>query len=63
MNTFYEVLQLLKKHGTIIYTGDRQLDLELIEEELRELHSWKMIETNVFQQAILILRKERQGQM
>ncbi len=53
----YDVLQLLKKHGTIIYTRDRALDLSLMEEELRELHEWKMIETNVFQQALLILRQ------
>jgi uncharacterized protein YqgQ len=59
MNTFYDVQQLLKKHGTIIYTKDRQLDLELMEEELRELYNWKMIETHVFQQSLLIIRKEK----
>ncbi|WP_367613660.1 YqgQ family protein [Halalkalibacter nanhaiisediminis] len=54
----YDVMQLLKKHGTIIYTGDRALDLSLMEDELRELYEWKMIEKNEFQQGLLILRNE-----
>lgn len=54
----YDVLQLLKRHGTIIYTKDRALDLSLMEEELRELYEWKIIEPNVFQQGLIILRNE-----
>ncbi|WP_100406816.1 YqgQ family protein [Bacillus solitudinis] len=63
MNTLYDVQQLLKKHGTIIYTRDTQLDLELMEEEIRELHNWKMVETSVFLQALLIIQKEKHGHM
>ncbi|HSH25488.1 MAG TPA: YqgQ family protein [Massilibacterium sp.] len=58
MQNFYELQQLLKKFGTIIYVGDRLGDLELMEMEIRELYQAKIIEPVVFQQAILLLRKE-----
>ncbi|KMK76003.1 YqgQ family protein [Alkalihalobacillus pseudalcaliphilus] len=58
MKTFYDLLQLLKKFGIFIYTRDRKMDLQLMEKEVHELHSWGMIDTLTFQQAILILRKE-----
>ncbi|WP_439644262.1 YqgQ family protein [Halalkalibacter wakoensis] len=58
----YDVRQLLKKHGTIVYTRDRSLDLALMEEELKELHEWKMIETVDFQQALLIIRSESRSE-
>ncbi len=59
METMSDVLQQLKKYGTIIYTKDRLLDLSLMEEEWRELHKWKMVEQDVFQKGLLILRAER----
>ncbi|MTH52415.1 DUF910 family protein [Bacillus mangrovi] len=60
MKTVYEVRQLLKKYGTIIYIGDRVSDLELMEEEVRQLYEMKLIEAREFQLAILILRQEMQ---
>ncbi|AZB43616.1 DUF910 family protein [Bacillus sp. FJAT-42376] len=60
MKTVYDVRQLLKKYGTIIYIGDRIADLELMEEEVRQLYESKLIETQVFQMALLILRHEAQ---
>lgn len=59
MKTFYDVQQLLKKHGSIIYTKDREMDLLIMEDEVRELHEWGMIEISDYQQALLILRMER----
>ncbi|MCL7747181.1 YqgQ family protein [Halalkalibacter sp. MEB205] len=58
MKTMYDVRQLLKKHGSIVYTRDRSIDLALMEDELRELYEWKMINTDTFQQGLLILRNE-----
>ncbi|KGA96835.1 hypothetical protein AJ85_20840 [Alkalihalobacillus alcalophilus ATCC 27647 = CGMCC 1.3604] len=58
MKTFYDLLQLLKKFGIFIYTRDRKMDLQLMEKEVHELHNWGMIDTQTFQQALLILRKE-----
>lgn len=59
MRTMYDVQQLLKKYGTIIYTRDREMDLFLIEEDLRELHRLGLVDTETFQQALLIIRNER----
>lgn len=58
MKTFYEVQQLLKKYGTIIYIGDRTADLEMMLDELKELHNSKLIETLDYQTSVLILRQE-----
>lgn len=58
MKTFYEVQQLLKKYGTIIYIGERIADLEMMLDELKELHNSKLIETLDYQTAVLILRQE-----
>jgi uncharacterized protein YqgQ len=59
MKTMYDLGQLLKKHGTIIYTRDRSLDLVLMEEELRELYEMKLIDVKDYQQGLLILKTEK----
>jgi uncharacterized protein YqgQ len=60
MTSIYDIQQLLKKFGTVIYTGDRIADLELMEDELRELHKSQLIETKQYQTALLLLRQEVQ---
>ncbi|MBZ5749736.1 MULTISPECIES: YqgQ family protein [Metabacillus] len=60
MKTIYDVQQLLKKFGTIIYIGDRIADLELMEEEVKQLFQSNLIETQDYQMAILLLRQEVQ---
>ena len=60
MKTVYEIQQLLKQFGTIIYVGDRVADLELMEMELRELYQSNLVETMEYQTALLILRHEMQ---
>lgn len=62
MKTIYDVQQLLKKYGTIIYIGDRVADLELMEAELRELFQSQLIEVRDYQTAMLLLRQEIQIQ-
>lgn len=62
MKTIYDVQQLLKKYGTIIYIGDRVADLELMEAELRELFQAQLIEVRDYQTAVLLLRQEIQIQ-
>jgi uncharacterized protein YqgQ len=58
MKTIFDIQQLLKQFGTIIYIGDRALDLELMEAELRELYHSQLIETKEYQTALLLLRHE-----
>ncbi|PLR68132.1 MULTISPECIES: YqgQ family protein [Bacillaceae] len=60
MKTVYDVQQLLKKYGTIIYIGNRAADLELMEMEVRQLFESGLIEVQDFQMAILLLRQETQ---
>ncbi|MEI4770906.1 YqgQ family protein [Psychrobacillus sp. FJAT-51614] len=59
MKTVYDVMQLLKRFGTYIYTKDRIADLELMEDEIKELYKMQMIEAQDFQLALLILRQEK----
>ncbi|MRH43127.1 DUF910 family protein [Aquibacillus halophilus] len=61
MKTIYDVQQLLKKFGTIIYIGDRLADLEMMEDEIKELFQSQCIETKDYQMAILLLRQEVAG--
>lgn len=60
MKTIYDIQQFLKQYGTIIYVGDRLADLELMEEELKELYQSQLIDMNEFQTALLLLRHEIQ---
>lgn len=59
MNSVYDVQQLLKRFGIYVYIGDRVSDLELMEMEVRELYSERLISQEEFQHSILILRRER----
>ena len=58
MKNMIDVYDLLKQFGTFIYTGDRIGDLELIEDEIKELYKSRMIEQAQYQSAILIIRYE-----
>ncbi len=58
MKTLFDVMQLLKRYGTVIYTGDYQADLELMEEEIRELHRLQFITPQEFATALMILRQK-----
>ncbi|WP_209125368.1 YqgQ family protein [Alkalihalobacillus sp. BA299] len=59
MKTFYDVQQLLKKYGTFIYTKDRSVDAQMMEDEIRELYELGMVDKQSFQEALLILKKEQ----
>ncbi|MEC3883104.1 DUF910 family protein [Halobacillus litoralis] len=58
MKTIYDIQQYLKKFGTIIYIGDRLADLEMMEDEVRELYKSQCMPSEDFQMAILLLRSE-----
>ena len=59
MNSLYDVMQLLKRFGIFVYTKDRLGDLEIMEDEVRELYKMQMIDAKDFQIAMLLLRGEK----
>ncbi|WP_339228123.1 YqgQ family protein [Oceanobacillus sp. FSL K6-2867] len=59
MKNVYDIQQLLKRYGTFIYTGDRLGDLELMEMELDELYQMMFVQIADYQNAKLILKKEK----
>ncbi|SDN07828.1 YqgQ family protein [Sediminibacillus halophilus] len=60
MKTIYDIQQFLKNFGTFIYLGDRIADLDMMEDEVRELYKAQCMETKDFQSAILLLKQEKQ---
>lgn len=58
MKSVYDVMQLLKRFGIYVYTKDRLADLEMMEDEIRDLYRMQMIEVKDYQTAILLLRQE-----
>ena len=59
MKSVYDVMQLLKRFGIYVYTKDRLADLEMMEDEIRDLYKMQMIDVKDYQTAILLLRQEQ----
>nr|WP_188648061.1 YqgQ family protein [Marinithermofilum abyssi] len=59
MQTYGDVLVLFKRFGIHIYTGDSLGDLELMEDELQELHQGGLIDSREYIEARNILRARR----
>jgi uncharacterized protein YqgQ len=58
MNNFLDVLQLLKRFGIYIYTGDQKTDIEMMISEVKELFDTGLIMKEDYLQALLILKSE-----
>lgn len=58
MKTLYDVQQLLKRFGIIVYLGKRLYDIELMMIELKSLYDNGLIEREEYLTAELILRRE-----
>lgn len=58
MNDFFGVLQLLKRFGFYVYTGNRNDDISLMLSEVKDLYNSGFIMQEDYLQAVLILRKE-----
>ncbi|MBA4601498.1 YqgQ family protein [Thermoactinomyces mirandus] len=58
MQTMADVRRLLKRFGTIIYTGDRQGDIELMLDEVKELRQYGMIDKETYQKAMAVLLQQ-----
>jgi uncharacterized protein YqgQ len=59
IQTIQDIRGFLKSFGTFIYTGDPLADLELMEEECRELFEFNVMESLDFQMAILLIKQEK----
>lgn len=58
MNSLLDIINLLKKYGTYIYTLDREGDLMLMEDEIKEMYKANVMDIKDFQMALLVLRQE-----
>ncbi|ENK6443945.1 YqgQ family protein [Staphylococcus pseudintermedius] len=59
LNTFYDVIQLLKKFGFIIYFDNKGDMLEMIEQEIQTLYRHELITRDEFVQSKLLINQRR----
>lgn len=58
MESLYDVQQLLKQFGIIVYVGKRIWDIELMEIELKKLYDSRLVDRDTYLNAWHILRRE-----
>ncbi|ATH92395.1 hypothetical protein ACH95_01925 [Bacillus glycinifermentans] len=58
MKTAYDVQLFLKRFGCYVYFGDRELELEYMMDELKEMLFANLIEKEEWAQAMSILQNE-----
>ncbi|WP_204189788.1 YqgQ family protein [Mammaliicoccus sciuri] len=59
MNNLYDVQQVLKKFGYIIYFKDEEDQLEMMEQEIKAMYQSMLIDKETFLQARLIINQRR----
>ncbi|GAA5343974.1 YqgQ family protein [Planifilum fimeticola] len=60
VRTMEDVRLLLKRFGIWIYTGDRMGDLEMMEEELEEMHRLGLIDKDTYLSARRVIVQQKQ---
>ena len=63
MKTLYDVQQLLKQFGVVVYLGKRLYDIEMMKIELEALYKSALIDNENYLIAEMILRREHQIEM
>ncbi|WP_414042927.1 YqgQ family protein [Macrococcus animalis] len=63
MKSFYDVQQLLKQYGIIIYFKDEHDTIEMMNQELKSLHDAGILSNEQFIQARLILNQRKMGKI
>ncbi|MBF0787509.1 MULTISPECIES: YqgQ family protein [unclassified Streptococcus] len=58
MKKLYDVQQLLKQFGIIIYMGNRLYDIEMMQIELQRIYEAGLLDRLDYMEAELILRRE-----
>lgn len=59
MENLYDVQQLLKKFGYIIYFKNEEDRLEMMEQEIKSMYQSMLIDKDTFLQARLIINQKR----
>lgn len=63
LQTLYDVQQLLKQFGVVVYLGKRLYDIEMMKIELEALYKSALIDKENYLIAEMILRREHQIEM
>ena len=63
MKTLYDVQQLLKQFGVVVYLGKRLYDIEMMKIELEALYKSALIDKENYLIAEMILRRQHQIEM
>ncbi|HEY4554769.1 MAG TPA: YqgQ family protein [Bacillaceae bacterium] len=58
MDTLFDVQQLLKRFGIFVYMGNRLADLEMMEEEIKELYFSQLLPKEDLQRALVVIKRE-----
>ncbi|HEL1768302.1 TPA: YqgQ family protein [Streptococcus suis] len=58
MKRLYDVQQLLKRFGIIIYMGNRLYDIEMMQIELNRVYQAGLLDRMDYMEAELVLRRE-----
>ena len=59
INNFYDVLQLLKRYGFIIYFKDKEDMYEMMQQEIRSLYNYDLLTKEEYLKCILIINQRR----
>ena len=63
MKTLYDVQQLLKQFGIVVYLGKRLYDIEMMKIELEALYQNGLVDKDNYLPAEMILRREHRIEM
>ena len=58
MKDYFAVLQLLKRFGIYVYTGDKKTDIGMVQSEVKDLYDNGLLMQEDYLTAVLILREE-----
>ncbi|MBO0600345.1 YqgQ family protein [Sporosarcina sp. E16_3] len=58
MKDYFGVLQLLKRFGIYVYTGNRKDDIDMVQSEVKDLYDNGLLMKEDYLKAVLILRSE-----
>ncbi len=58
MKNLLDIINLLKRFGIFVYTGDRKDDIDLMSSEIKDLYDNGLLMKEDYLKAVLVLRHE-----